>query len=76
MSVIYTAKTKWAGLIWVHAKYLNEAFSKKEDLILMYKDKVLKMKFDEIRSNIKKSKQVEDKFKSGVWHNQYGFEIK
>lgn len=71
----YKAKTKWAGLIWVHAKYINFAVNNKTDLVLYYNDVKKVIPFDMIRISIKKEKTVDDRFKKNVKHIHYGFLI-
>lgn len=76
MTIIYHAKTKWAGLVWVHAKYLNTASQTGRNLVIKYEDKTLEIPYDKIREHIKRQKTVKDKFNPSIEHNQYGFEVK
>lgn len=76
MPITYEAKTKWAGLVWVHDKYLNQAFNSKQNLVIIYQGARLEVPHDNIRAFIKKQKQVQDRFNPEVVHNQYGFEVK
>lgn len=71
----YKAKTSWAGLVWVHGKYLNKAKQMKENLLIRYNGDTLEVPYDDIRSYIKRTKQVKDNFEKGKVHNQYGFRV-
>jgi hypothetical protein len=71
----YKAKTIWAGLVWVHGKYLNKAKNEKQNLLISYEDRSLEVPYDDIRSHIKRSKEVKDNYEKGKVHNQYGFRV-
>jgi len=65
-------KTLWAGRAWVHAKYLNLATRNKTPLVLNYKGDTMTIQPEDFRARFDRQKQVEDRFQSGVMHNQYG----
>lgn len=65
-------KTLWAGRAWVHAKYLNLATKSNVPLVLVHGDTKMTVQPQDFRAKFDRQKEVEDRFKSGVVHRQYG----
>lgn len=66
-------KTMWAGKLWIHAKYMNKAKHNKVPLVIKYAGNTMTIPYQDLRDRYVQMKQVEDKFRAGVMHNQYGF---
>jgi len=67
-----TVKTLWAGRAWLHAKYLNQAKNLNVPLVIVYKGKKMTVKPIELRLRFDRNKIVDDRYKAGVQHKQYG----
>jgi len=65
-------KTQWAGRVWLHAKYLNQANNAGVPLRIVYKGEHMTIKPEDLKDVFDKKKDVDDKFKAGVVHKQYG----
>lgn len=64
--------TLWAGRAWIHAKYLNLANVNQVPLIIDYKGTKMTVPASELKARFDRHKIVDDKFKAGVTHKQYG----